>query len=326
MPERASVFQQCQVGLESTPGTAVAANRLLTSLDIQPTPAITVDMFRPQGNKFPTVAASGKDQVTARVVGKPTYTEMAYVLSGLFGAATITGPNGDGAYTWVWNPASSGPDAFTSLTVQRGSSVQAEQFTHGLFASLGLQFDRDRSDLTGSMIGRSQTTGITLTATPTAIALVPMLPKEMSVFVDTTSAGLGTTRLGRLLSANLTFGDKYQGLWTVDSTQSSFVSVVEQAPNATFEVLLEADAAGMAFLAAVRDGSTRFVRLRSIGPLIAGASSYTWTLDMAAKFGSPRGYEDSNGVYAIRLVWSLVHDATWTRALTSTLISTISAL
>lgn len=328
MAERAAVFQQVQVGLESggSPGTAVAANRLLTSMDIQPAAQIGVDFFRPQGNKFPTVAAAGKDLTTARVVGKPTYTELAYMLSGLFGAATITGPNADGAYTHVYNPASSAADAFTTLTVQRGSAVQAEQFTYGLFTDLGLIFDRDRADLTGAMVGQAQTTGITLTGTPTAIALVPMLPKQFDVWIDNTSAGLGTTKLGRLLQGNLQFGGKYNPLWVVDSSQASFVQVVEQTPNARIRLLVEADATGMAFLAAVRAGSTRFVRLKGTGPLIAGASSYTWTMDMAIKFGSPDPYEDSNGVYAIGLNGMLVHDATWTKALTSTLITTLATL
>src|SRR5947209_2020957 len=146
MAERAAVFQQVQVGLESggSPGTAVAANRLLTSMDIQPAAQIGVDFFRPQGNKFPTVAAAGKDLTTA-------------------------------------------------------------------------------------------------------IALVPMLPKQFDVWIDNTSAGLGTTKLGRLLQGNLQFGGKYQPLWVVDSSQASFVQVVEQTPNARIRLLVEADATGMAF-------------------------------------------------------------------------------
>jgi hypothetical protein len=328
MAERASVFQQVQVGLEGagTPGVAVAASKLLTSMDIQPDAQINVDFFRPQGNKYPTVAAAGKDLTTARVVGKPTYTEMAYLLSGLFGAAVITGPNGDGAYTHVYSPAASAADAFSTLTVQRGSAVQAEQFTYGLFTDLGLVFDRDTANLTGAMVGQAQTTGITLTATPTAIALVPMLPKQFDVWVDTTSGTLGTTKLGRLLQGNLQFSGKYNPLWVVDSSQTSFVQVVEQSPNARFRLLVEADAAGMAYLAITRAGSTRFVRIRGTGPLIAGASSYTWTLDMAVKLGNPDAYEDSNGVYAIGLNAQVVFDAGWNKALTSTLITTLASL
>lgn len=322
MAERASVFQQTQIGVESVNGTSVSANRLLQSMDIIPTAAVDVDIYRPQGNKFPTVAIAGRDQVTARVQGKPTYSELIYPFSSLFGAATITGPNGDGAYTHVYNPASSAPDAFKSYTVERGSSVAAEKFTFGLFAGLGLTFNRQTADLTGAMLGQAITTGITLTATPTAIPLIPISPKDISIYADTTSAGLGTTKLTRVLNGNFAFGqNKYNPLWVVDQAQASFVSVVENTPAATFSILVQADAAGMGFLANVRAGDTRFVRILATGPLIAGATNYKMQIDMAAKFGTPREFTDSNGVYAIEYPWNLVHDATWTRALQVTLIN-----
>jgi hypothetical protein len=324
--ERASVFQQVQIGVETTSGTAAAASKLLTSMDIQPAVDLNIDMFRPQGNKFATVAAAGKDFTTARMSGKPTYTEIVYPFSGLFGAATITGPNGDGAYTWVFNPASAAADAFKTFTVERGSAIAAERFTYGLFASLGLVFDRERADLSGTMLGQAQVTGITLTATPTAVALVPILPKQLDVYVDSTSGALGTTKIGRLLQGNLSFGDKYNPLWVVDSSQSSFVAVVEQSPNARFRTLVEADTAGMAYLATHRAGTTQFMKIKGTGPLIAGASSYSLSIDMAVKGGRPDAYEDSNGVYAIGYNWSLVHDGTWGKALTSTVINTLAGL
>jgi hypothetical protein len=325
--ERASVFQQVQIGVESTSGTSVAANRLLASMDLIPTAAVDVDMYRPQGNKFPTVAVAGRDQVTARITGKPTYTELIYPLSSLLGAATITGPNGDGAYTWAFNPASTAPDAFKSYTVQRGSSVGAEQWAYGLFSALGLTFDRRTADLNGAMIGQAISSGITMTASPTALALIPISPKEFSVFADPTSGALGTTKLTRLLRGNFGFGQgKYNPLWAVDQAQTSFVAVVENTPQAQFEILLEADTQGMGYLANVRAGDTRFVRIQAVGPLIAGSSNYKLTIDMAAKFGTPREFQDQDGVYAISYPWSLVHDGTWTKAMTVTLINAIATL
>jgi hypothetical protein len=325
--ERASVFQQVQLGVESTSGTAVAANKLLQSMDIIPTASVGVDIYRPQGLKYPTVAVAGQDMVAGRVTGKPTYTELIYPFSSLFGAATITGPNGDGAYTHVYNPASAAADAFKSYTIERGSAAGAEKWAFGLFAAFGLTFDRRTADITGAMIGQAITTGITMTATPTAIPLIPISPKDFSVFADTTSAGLGTTKLTRLLRGNFAFGQsKYNPLWVVDQAQTSFVSVVEDTPAATFSILVEADAQGTGFLANVRAGDTRFVRIIATGPLIAGASNYKLTMDMAAKFGTPREFTNENGVYAIEYPWSPVHDATWGKALVVTLINTQATL
>jgi|SRR5579859_345107 len=328
--ERASVFGQSQWGLESVHGTSVPGNRLIQSFDILETAEVDVDFYRPMGNKFPTVGVSGRDFVTARLTGKPSYTDIVYLLSGLLGAAVITGPNVDGAYTWVFSPSSTAPDAFSSFTIERGSSVAAEKFTHGLPSEIGLEFDRMVANLTGAVIGQALTSGITLTASPTAIPIVPMSPKDFSVFADTTSAGLGTTRLTRLLHGNFAFGNgKYVPLWVVDQTQPSFVSVVESTPAAVFSALFEADATagqGINFLANVRAGDTRFVRIHAVGPLIAGATNYSFTIDCAAKFGKPSAFRDSGGVYAYELPWTLIHDATWTHAMQVTVITTLASL
>jgi hypothetical protein len=327
MAERASVFNGVQFGVETTPGTSVAASKKLASLDILPTPSIAVDFYRPMGDKFPTVGVAGQDFTTARVTGKPMYSEFVYMLSGLLGAATITGPNADGAYTWTFAPASTGPDAFKTFTVERGSSVGAEKFTHGLFTQLGLTFDRSRADLSGAMIGQALSTGITLTASPTAIAQIPMSPKEFSVFADTTSGGLGTTKLTRLVRGNFQFGQgKYLPLWVVDAAQSSFVSVVESTPNAVFSLLVEADTQGVGFIANVRAGDTRFVRLQAVGPLIAGSSNYKMTIDMAVKFGQPSEFRDESGIYAVEYPATLTDDLTWGKALTAVVINTTATL
>ena len=320
MAERAAVFQQVQLAPETTPGTSVPANKLLQSMGLIPTAQVGVDIYRPDGLKYPTVAVAGQDMTAARVTGKPTYTELIYPFSGLFGAATITGPNGDGAYTHVYNPASAAADAFKTYTVERGSAAGAEKWTFGLFSQFGFTFDRRTADITGAMLGQALTTGITMTATPTAIPLIPISPKDISVFADTTSAGLGTTKVTRLLRGNFAFGNaKYNPLWVVDQSQASFVNVVEDAPAASFSTLVEADTQGVGFLATARAGSTLFFRILATGPLIAGASNYKLQLDFAAKCGTPREFTNESGVYAIEYPWSVAHDATYGKALQATL-------
>lgn len=330
MAERASVFGQNQWGVETTSGVSVAANKLLQSWDIIETASIGVDFYRAQGLKYPSLGIAGKDLTMAQLRGKPCYTDIVYLLSGLFGAAVITGPNTDGAYTWVFSPSSSAPDAFKTFTIERGSSVAAEKFTYGLPSQFGLEFDRGVANLTGALLGQALTTGITLTATPTAIPMVPMSPKDFSVWADPTSGALGTTKLTRLLKGNFVFGgSKYLPLWVVDQAQTSFAAVVEGAPDATFRALFAADATagqGVSFLANVRAGDTRFVRIKATGPLIAGATNHSFTIDMAAKFDDPGPFHDESGVYAYELPWNLVTDPTWGKALTLTVVTTTATL
>jgi hypothetical protein len=149
--------------------------------------------------------------------------------------------------------------------VERGSSVAAEKWTYGLFSSIGLAFNRRTADLTGAMLGQAMQSGITLTATPTAIPLIPISPKDFSVYADTTSAGLGTTKLTRVLNGNFAFGaHKYNPLWVVDQAQTSFVSVVENTPRTrrSRDAVRSRLVTGMGFLANVRAGDTRFVRIQ----------------------------------------------------------------
>jgi hypothetical protein len=150
------------------------------------------------------------------------------------------------------------------------------------------------------------------------------------VYADTASGGLGTTKLTRLLHGNFAFGaGKYLPLWPVDAAQTSFAAVVESAPNAVFNALFAADATagqGISFLANVRAGDKRFVRIQAVGPLIAGASNHKLTIDMAAQFGRPSEFRNEQGVYAYELPWTIMSDATWAKALQVVVITTTASL
>lgn len=321
MAERASVFQGVQIGVETTPGTSVAATKQLQSMSLTPQIDLSVDTFRPMGNKFITVAAPSKELTTVQVQGKLTYTEIVYMFSSLFGAASISGA---GPYTWAFTPGSIAADAFKTFTVEQGNAVRAEKWTYGLFTSLNISGTRDGWDLRGTMQGQAVTDGITMTASPTAIPLVPVLGKDVSVYYDTTSGGIGGTKLGRVLRWEFNFGDKYQPLWPVDSAQASFVAEVENAPTASISMLVEADTAGMALLTDARAGNFAYTRFAAV------QGTNQLTIDAAVKHVRPAPYSDSNGVYAIGFNLQLAHDAAWGgapgKALTATVINGVSSL
>lgn len=302
MAERASVFQGIQLGLESTAGVSVAAGKVLQSMEIVPDIDLTVDTFRPMGNKYITVAAPGKELTQAQIRGKLTYTEIVYPFSSLFGAATITGA---GPYTWVFNPASTAADSFSTFTIEQGNAVRAEKWTYGLFTGLTISGSRDGFDLRGTLQGQAITDGITMTASPTAIPLIPVLGKEVSVFYDSTSAGIGATKLGRLLALEWSYSQKYSPLWAVDATQASYVAMVERAPTPTLKLTVEADTAGMALLTDARAGSFAYVRIRGT------SGTNTLTIDMAVKHNNPDAYADRDGVFVVPFNVQWAHDAAW---------------
>jgi hypothetical protein len=152
MPDRASVFNQIQLGLETTPGTAVPALKLLQSLSIEPQIDPEIQMFGPSGAKFDTVAAMNSDMTTADVSGVATYSEGIYPLASVMSKVN---PTNDGATAKLWDfgISQSNPDTLATYTVEQGSSVRGHRFPYGLFTAFGFAFSRKGVEAKGKMMG-----------------------------------------------------------------------------------------------------------------------------------------------------------------------------
>ena len=133
------------------------------------------------------------------------------------GAGTPTQQGATAAYKWTFTPAQSAEDTIKTFTVEQGSSVRAGRFAYGLVTQLGVKFDRSGVAVTGAMLGHAYEDGVTMTGTPAAIAVQPIQPTEVSVYMDTTGASIGTTKLTRVLRAEFEIGDRYSPLWTLNS-------------------------------------------------------------------------------------------------------------
>lgn len=154
MTERASVFEAVQIGVETTPGTAVDANKRLQGLTVTPGIRSSINTYKGSGFKFPTVSSLGKEWVEAGVSGPMSYTDLVYLLSGIMGTATIT-DNGGGVYTWVWTPKIYSGDTPKTYTIETGSVLRAQRFVYGLLTGGTLQINRDECTFNGSMIAHA---------------------------------------------------------------------------------------------------------------------------------------------------------------------------
>lgn len=332
---RASISQTVQVGVEGagTPGTAVAANKKLQSLSIEPAVNPETDQFRPMGTKWPTLVTLTREWVTAGVSGSPTYDEIIYPLSSVLEAATVTQPdatNAPSAYLWTFAPSSTDIDTIRTFTVEQGDSTRAHRFAHGVFTEFGLDISRGGIDLSGSMIGTALQDGVALTAAPTTLPLIPVLPNDVSVYMDNTAAGLGTTKLasgaGPAFSAAVNIGDRHGPVWPIDAAVDSFAGTVETEPSGSLELTLEADATAMGLLTTLRNGATKFIRIESVGNIIAAAVRYRLTVDLAVKVDDIGDFDDTDGVYTVPPSFSIVHDGTWGKALQVEVVNTQASL
>lgn len=347
MPERSSVAQVSQIGVEATPGTSVAATKRLGSLSLTPSIAAEAEMFRPEGFKFPTVQVLNREWAEFEMEGTPTYEEVIYPLSGAVNTAVVSqvmdGVTPTGAYEWLFTPSSDAADNPKTFTLERGQSgVQAERFAHLLFNSFGLEVSRSGISMSGGGIARAAVKAIVPTAgldAPTD--LTPIAPGHFSVYMADTHAALTgagdvsapANRLGRVISANPSIEDRYSAAWFVNSADPSFTTFVENADGASgnFGLTVEADANGMTFLDNFRQGDTKFLRLEALGPVLYDAGTQTnlraaFRWDMAVKIENVDGWSDEDGIYAIPWTFSPVHDGTWGKAQQIRVRNTIASL
>jgi len=329
MPERTTITQVAQLGVETTPGVAVAANKLLTALSIDPAINLEATTFRPSGGKYATLAAPGKDFVEAKISSDVAcYNHLAYLFSGILAYAAPVQQGTTTAYLWTFVPSQTAEDTIKTYTIEKGSAVRAGRFAYGLLNELTISFDREKIEISGTMLGQQYTDNVTLTANPTAVAAQPILPSALDVFIDNTATGIGTTKWTRVLSGELSISDRFAPVWTLNSAVTSFVAHVERAPKAQLKLLVEADAIGMSLLPAMRAGDKRYIRLKAVGPLIASTYYYTFQFDLCGVLSEVGEFSDEDGVYAIEWTFDVAFDKNWGtgKAMEAQLMNVLSAL
>jgi hypothetical protein len=267
MAERATNSQIVQVGVESTPGTAVAATKLLGSLELSGGIKTENTSFKPTGRKYASFIVPGREWVEMKLAGLASYGEICYPLSSILKAVTATA-DGTLPKLWTFAPALSTEDTVKTFTVEQGSAVRAHKFTYGIVSELGLKFSRKGCEIDGTMIGQRITDGITLTATPTAVEdpYVPIAGTQIDLKLADSWSGLtGASVFARMLAAEWRIKDRFKPLWVLDSSKTSWVAHVETVPTVELKILVEADATGMALLDLMRAGTNKWARISCTG-------------------------------------------------------------
>lgn len=336
--ERASALETTQVGFEAnaTPGTAVAATRKLMAAQLSLDPNVEFDEFMPEGYIVDTLIQPVKESMTFDIEGRPTYNELVYLLAPFMGvpasiAQIMDSATPTGGYTWNWAPSAKA-DSTTNrtLTIENGSAFRAHRAAYGLVTELSIDFARDNApELGGGGIAQRIEDAITLTPSIAEIDPVPIVITQVDVFMDTTAAGLGTTKLARLFESKLTIGDRYNPVWVIDSTKPSYVSHVLTPHKVELEITPEADTQGMGIFTPLRAGDTRFFRIKATGPNIYTGGvvvNHSLVCDLAMKVKDVGGFDDQDGVRDIGYTFGAVEDATWGKWMDLTLINKLSSI
>lgn len=336
MAERATINQRTQLGVESVSGTTVAANKLLECFSFNFGVEAEVAYFRATGRKYPAVQEENQEWTSGTMDGNMDYNGLVYPLSGIAGAATTSAASGSAtAKQWLFKPPITGNASPKTFTFEQGDSVRAHKLGYGLFTKFSYKGDRKDFSCNADLIGQLLDDGITMTASPTAVALSPIVAKHFSIYLDPDSTDIGTTQLTRVISVEYTMDSIYSPAWFINRSDASWSTHVDTEPVSTIKLKMEANAEGMTPLDYVRSGATYYMRVEAIGPQIAADGGggtdpvyASFVHDMAIKFGKPDKFEDADGVFASGYEARVVEDLAWSSgtAQTFTLTNLLTAL
>jgi hypothetical protein len=316
VPENAVALSGVQLGVEATPGTSVAANKLLNYLDWQPSPTINTNTFRPMGSLVPTAVTPGQDFTEYTLAGAGSYSEFPYIGCSLLKNVSPTTVD-TSAREWLFEPGYNVEETLKTYTVEVGNNVRAGKTTYSLITGCELTFNRtDGVTISGgSAIGQNWQDNITLTPGPTATQDKPILPTHLDVYLDTTSGGLGGTKLTRDFNVVFRFTDRSGAIWPINSALASYAAHVATVPTVEMELNFEYDTQGAASsFTPIRAGTTRFIRASALSTELAGAATrfYDLRVDMAAKC-SAISFDETDGVRTVTSTWQAVYDSTWAK-------------
>lgn len=299
MADTMTIGRLTQLAPEITHGVAPAsgATKQLIDLTFQLDPTYKSTEIRGTGRRFlAAVVPDGQEASAGKVAGTLSYNSWVYILSMLFGGATITTPSGGvNARKWSWTVPLTGSVNPTSMDIEQGDSVDSEQYLYSVCDSFGIDATRSQVQPAGTFLMRAinkaapnGTFGGMTTAGVTQIPSVPVLPKHWSVYMDSTSANIGVTKLARAFHGKLDYGGAFVPFFPLDNAQSSYGGVADgDQPKATFMMELMKDPlVGEALWPVARAGNTEYIRFTSGGVGVSQLIDNYWTFSIS---GVPTG-------------------------------------
>ena len=327
--ERTTINQRVQVGAEATTalGTSVAASKILQCFDFTMGISGDINAYTPTGRKYVAEQEENTEWVDITVGGDFDYNGVTYLLASAMGSVA---PAAHGvsvtAKDWIFSPPVTGSVVPQTYTLEQGDAVRAHKVTYALATQFGYKGTRKDLTVSGKMIAQPIADAITMTSTPTAIALAPVVSKQVNVYLDPTFGALGTTQLLKVLSVDYSMDNIYGPLWVFNRTNVGYTAHVDLMPKPTFKLKVEADSAGMALLGYLQSGTTYFLRVQALGNVIDTAINNTFQHDMAIKVGKPSTFADDQGVFAIEWDCTVVEDTDWGKSQIFTVTNLIASL
>jgi len=303
-----TAFRRIQVGLESTRGTGVAADKkLIGSLVLTP----EVMWHRPVDERnslaeFRRSVAVG--QISRfRYEADATYEQLADILSmAVKGAITPTTPGGGtDSRLWTFTPNTITKNVQDSYTFEYGDDVQAWDAAFTIIENLELAIAADevmtiRADMFAKFAAKTTFTGAISDPTLNGGEVIANGAK---IFIDGTYANLGNTQQASLLAgATIRLPTGIVPVKYADGSLD-FSSVSEQRTHVELEMDLISSTAAITEYDAYVAGTDRAIRIQITGGIIEAAISYIFTFDIFGRYvTAPEVWGERDGENIVRMV------------------------
>ena len=298
-----TALRKVLAGIETTPGTPIAATRLIPHM---PGSGYTENQARKRLDEPRGVLGYVDDVLTRQMTTLELEQELDFehsLLPLLCGIAGVNGTGGSAPYTYTMPIGLAAARALDSATFQVQQTDGAtphvsRQMSYARPTSISIDYELGgTASIKSSWVGRAG--GALAAAASVGVAARQVIPAELfSIDIDDTWAGLGTTAAGNVRSMGLEINTglapahRYAGRAALD-LDGWYYGRVEGKISVVFDL----DAAAAAEVAHWRAGDLRFLRLNAGSG--AAATERQMQIDIAGRYISDPNLLGSDGEQAI---------------------------
>ncbi len=303
-------LRRAQIGLEATPGTAVAATAVwrgritLQSDEKIVLPEEDAGVFGGYDRSYiPFLGATAEFDDTPA-----TFEQLPYLLNAGIAKATPARDGTGTGYIYTYTLAEDEEPEIATYTIEGGDNQQPEEMEYSFVNELTLKGASKEAVMMGAKWTGRRLTACSYTASLDVPAVSEILFGQGKLYIDDIDDAPGTTLVsGTLLGFELNLKTGLQPLYSADGAVY-FATHSLVSPEPTLELTLLHNAAGRAEVEAMQAQTPRLVRLKFEGPSLATAgtaySKKTLIIDCTGKYESKPALaaQDGNDIVTLKLL------------------------